>query len=409
MAYRESSGGSRPRPNARRRVSVESEGIIRRITDMFTPKAKDIHGKIRISKGTPDYQFLMVVCLLLAFGLIMLFSAGSFRAFASTGDSLWFLKRQIRGVIGGAVLMYLFYKIDYHELARYSSSIMFVCLVMLIMVIIPGVGTTRNGATRWLFSLQPSEFAKFGIIVSFAHTLSKNRDLIGDFLHGYVPHIAVLGIFAGLLMLEPHFSCVVLMGLTAVLIMYVAGAKIKHFVLTGLMAVPVGIIAIIQEPYRLARITSFLDPFADKQGSGWQIVQSLYAIGSGGIFGAGLGKSSQKYLSLPEPQNDFIFSVLAEELGLIGVLMLVALFAFLVYRGIKIAANAPDMFGTLLVVGIVGMIAFQTVINIAVVTSTVPVTGMPLPFFSFGSSALITTMAEMGVVMSVSKNSKSLL
>ena len=224
-----------------------------------------------------------------------------------------------------------------------------------------------------------------------------------------MPHLVVLGIFAVLLLLEPHFSCVVLIGLTAVLIMYVAGAKIKHFLITAALAVPVAIIAIIKEPYRLARITSFFDPFADKQGDGWQIVQSLYAIGSGGIFGSGLGKSSQKYLSLPEPQNDFIFSVLAEELGLIGVLILISLFVFLIYRGIKIAVNAPDMFGTLLATGIVGMIAFQALINIAVVTSTVPVTGMPLPFFSFGSTSLMTTMAEMGVVLSVSKQTKTLL
>ena len=406
MAYQGSSRGNRPRYNSTgRRVPEENDGIIRQI---FIPKARDIR-RPRISEGTPDYQFLLVVCLLLAFGLIMLFSAGSFRAFTNFGDSLWYLKRQIRGIIGGAFFMFLFYKMDYRDLARYSSSIMLICLIMLILVIIPGVGTTRNGATRWLFSFQPSEFAKFGIIVSFAHSLSKNRDLLEDFWKGYVPHLVVLGIFAVLLLLEPHFSCVVLIGLTAVLIMYVAGAKIKHFLITAALAVPVAIIAIIKEPYRLARITSFFDPFADKQGDGWQIVQSLYAIGSGGIFGSGLGKSSQKYLSLPEPQNDFIFSVLAEELGLIGVLILISLFVFLIYRGIKIAVNAPDMFGTLLATGIVGMIAFQALINIAVVTSTVPVTGMPLPFFSFGSTSLMTTMAEMGVVLSVSKQTKTRL
>lgn len=364
---------------------------------------------LRITQGEMDYLFLLAVGLLLAFGLVMLFSAGSARAFANFGDSLWYFKQQLKGVVLGAILMYAFSKMDYHWLEKWSGIALLGAAFLLVLVIIPGVGTTRNGATRWLFGFQPSELAKFAIILFFSVSLAKNQKMLPDFLRGFLPYIVVLGVFVLLLMLEPHFSCVVLIGLTGFLLLLVAGAEIKHFFIVGIPAVVAALFLILLEPYRLARVVSFLDPFADKQGDGWQIVQSLYSIGSGGIFGLGLGKSRQKYLSLPEPQNDFIYSVLAEELGLIGALIVISLFIFLVVRGIKIATKAPDLFGTLLVTGIVGIVAFQALINIAVVTSSIPVTGMPLPFFSFGSTALTITMAEMGIVLNVSRQCKSLL
>ncbi len=363
----------------------------------------------RLTGEEMDYPFLLAVGLLLAFGLVMLFSAGSARAFVNFGDSLWYFKKQVRGVVIGAALMFFLSKVDYHYWGKWAFATLVGSVFLLFLVIIPGVGTTQNGATRWLFGFQPSELAKFAIILFFSFSLSKNQELLPDFLRGFCPYLIVLAIFVGLLALEPHFSCIVLIGLTGVLILFVAGAKIKHFVWVGLAALPLAVLAIIKEPYRMARILSFADPFADKQGDGWQIVQSLYAIGSGGVFGLGLGKSRQKYLSLPEPQNDFIYSVLAEELGLVGAMIVILLFLFLIIRGIKIAAKAPDLFGTLLVTGIVGIVAFQALINIAVVTATIPVTGMPLPFFSFGSTALIVTMAEMGIVLNVSRQTRSLL
>ncbi len=364
---------------------------------------------LRITGGEIDYLFLLAVGLLMAFGLVMLFSAGSARAFANFGDSLWYFKQQIKGVVIGAVLMFAFSKIDYHWLGKWSSVALLGTAFLLLLVIIPGVGTTRNGATRWLFGFQPSELAKFAIILFFSFSLAKNQKMLPDFLRGFCPYLLVLGIFVILLMLEPHFSCVVLIGLTGFLLLLVAGAEIKHFFLISVPVLIGAVFMIIKEPYRMARVVSFLDPFADKQGDGWQIVQSLYSIGSGGIFGLGLGQSRQKYQSLPEPQNDFIYSVLAEELGLIGAVIVIALFIFLIVRGTKIAAKAPDLFGTLLVTGIVGIVAFQALINIAVVTSSIPVTGMPLPFFSFGSTALSITMAEMGIVLNVSRQCKNLL
>ncbi|MBR5152524.1 MAG: putative lipid II flippase FtsW [Clostridia bacterium] len=353
-----------------------------------------------------DYTFLLAVGLLMAFGLVMLFSAGSARALANFGDSLWYFKQQLKGVVFGLVLMFVFSNFDYHKLGKWAMLLLAGSAFLLFLVILPGVGTTINGATRWLFGFQPSEIAKFAIILYFAFSLSKNYHKLSDFRYGLCPYLGILLVFILLLMLEPHFSCIVLMGLTSVLLLFVAGAKIKHFVWLSVPAV-LGVIGlIIAEPYRMKRIISFMDPFADAQGAGFQIVQSLYAIGSGGIFGVGLGQSRQKYLALPEPQNDFIFSVLAEELGLLGAAILIGLFIFLIVRGIKIAVKAPDLFGTLLVTGIVGIIAFQAMINIAVVTASIPVTGMPLPFFSFGSTALTITLAEMGIVLNVSRQIK---
>lgn len=361
---------------------------------------------IPMTKGDMDYPFLIAVGLLLAFGLIMLFSAGSAKAFATFGDSLYFVKSQVKGVVIGGVMMWFFSKVDYHVLGRWAAVALAGSIFLLVLVVIPGVGTNRNGATRWLFGFQPSELAKCAVILFFSYSLSQNRNLLGSFRHGFLPYLVVLGVVVVLLMLEPHFSCSLLIILTGCLMLFIAGTPMKHF---GYIMAP-GVLAaaalVIKAPYRMARITAFLNPFADKQGDGWQIVQSLYAIGSGGLFGVGLGKSRQKYLSLPEPQNDFIFSVLAEELGLLGAILLIVLFLFLIVRGIKIASKSPDLFGKLLVTGIIGIVAFQAIINIAVVTSSIPVTGMPLPFFSFGSTALSITMAEMGIVLNVSRQAQ---
>ncbi len=364
---------------------------------------------MRVSEGETDHAFLLAVGLLLAFGLVMLFSAGSARAFANFGDSLWYIKRQIVGAILGGAAMFVTSKIDYHEWGKWATVALFGSAFLLLLVIIPGVGTTTNGATRWLFGFQPSEIAKVAIILFYSLSLTKNQKILNNFACGFIPYMLILLVFVILLGLEPHFSCILLIGFTTVVLLFVAGIKIRYFVITGIPAVIGLVLYAVSDAYRIARFVSFMDPFADKQGDGWQVVQSLYAIGSGGIFGVGLGQSRQKYQSLPEPQNDFIFSVLAEELGLVGAIILVLLFAFLIYRGSKIALKAPDMFGSLLVTGIISIVGVQALLNIAVVTASVPATGMPLPFFSFGSTALVITMAEMGIVLNVSRQSKHLL
>ncbi len=369
----------------------------------------------KLKAGSMDFQFLGVVIVLLSFGLIMILSASSPVAYASSStnhDSFFYFKKQLMWAIIGGVAMFVAANYDYRKLKKWSKLALFGSLGLLILVLIPGIGVVVNDARRWIqigpINFQPSEVAKFGVVLFMATNLAQNYKILKRF-GGLMFYLVILGIFAGVIMLEPHFSCTMLILSSAAIMLFVAGARWKHIL--GL-AVPagIGVVALVASaPYRLQRVTTFLDPFKDIQGEGWQIVQSLYAIGSGGIFGAGIGQSRQKYLNIPEPQNDFIFSIICEELGLFGAILVIALFAFLIYRGVKIALDAPDLFGTLLTVGIISLIAMQALVNIAVVTSSIPVTGMPLPFFSYGGTALAITMAEMGVVLNVSKHKKQIV
>lgn len=363
---------------------------------------------VRPVEGKSDYVFLAVVILLIAYGIIMLFSASNAKAYANYGDALYFVKKQALGIAIGAVGMLFCAKFDYHRYGGKIAGILYAGTAVLLVLVIAGLGSTVNGATRWLFGFQPSEIAKIAIIILFAYNLSRKsgQNDLKNFKKGFLPYLLLLAVYALLLALEPHFSCIILIFATALIMIYVAGAPIKHFIYIAIPTVPLMIAFIVAAPYRLRRVISFANPFKDMKGDSWQIAQSLYAIGSGGVFGVGLGQSRQKFQALPEPQTDFIFSVLGEELGLVGAIILMALFVLLLVRGIKIAASAPDMFGTLLVVGIVGIVVLQAIINIAVVTATIPVTGMPLPFFSYGNTALSITMAEMGIVLNVSKQSK---
>lgn len=364
----------------------------------------------KIKAGLMDYQFLGIVIVLLAFGLIMILSASSPVAYASSAtnnDSFYYFKKQLIWAILGGIAMVVTSSYDYQKLKKWGNLALGGSFLLLILVLIPGIGVVVNEARRWIqlgpINFQPSEIAKFGIVLFMAVSLSKNYKTLESF-SGLMCYLVILGVIAGVIMLEPHFSCTMLILSSAAIMLFVAGARWKHIGLLALPALAGIVILVVSAPYRLARVTTFLDPFKDIKGEGWQIVQSLYAIGSGGIFGAGIGQSRQKYLNIPEPQNDFIFSIICEELGLFGAILVIALFAFLIYRGIKIALNAPDLFGTLLVVGIISLIAIQALVNIAVVTSSMPVTGMPLPFFSYGGTALAITMAEMGVVLNVSKH-----
>ena len=382
----------------RRSRASEKSGFISSVMNRLDPV-----------KGKPDYIFLGTVIVLIAFGIIMLFSAGTAKAYADFHDATYFVKKQLVGVALGAFGMLITSKIDYHRYSGKLIGILYLGTAVLLFLVIAGLGRTVNGSTRWLFGFQPSEIAKAAIIMLFAYNLSRQSGQreIKEFKKGFLPYLILLLIYAVLLLLEPHLSCTILICVTAMVMLYVAGAPIKYFLYTAIPAIPAVIVLILLKPYMLDRIVTFANPFADMRGSGWQIVQSLYAIGSGGIFGVGLGQSRQKFQSLPEPHNDFIFSVLSEELGLIGAILLMALFVILLVRGIKIAEKAPDMFGTLLVVGFVGIVTLQAIINIAVVTASVPNTGMPLPFFSYGSTALSITMTEMGVVLNVSKQTRS--
>lgn len=337
----------------------------------------------------------------------MVFSASSESARASHGNAYHFIQQQLMWAAVGLIAMFIMANFHYKKLQKLAFPALIITIILLIVVLF---FAPVNGARRWIrlgfMQFQPSEVAKIAIILFFAHSLSLRYKKLGSFWSGLMPYLGVIGILVGLLMMQPHFSGSLVIILTGGIMLMVAGAKMLHFVILGLAALPAAIWAVVSEPYRLSRIFAFIDPFQDKQGSGWQVIQSLYAVGSGGIFGLGLGRSRQKFLYIPEPHNDFIFAILAEELGLIGAVVVIGLFAMLMYRGIKIAIGAPDIFSSLMAIGIMGLVAVQVIINIAVVTSLVPVTGMPLPFFSYGGTTLLVNMTAMGIMMNISRYSK---
>ena len=360
-----------------------------------------------------DYTLLITILLLLTIGLIMVLSASSPTSLAESGNSYkYFVKQGIFAAIG-IILMTLISKIDYRFYKKFYKISYIIAIVLLGAVLV--IGSRINGAKRWIFitkslSFQPSELVKFFMIIFYAGILTKNRDELKYFFKGWVKHLALLAPIIGLLIIEPHLSAsVVIIGIVGIM-MITAGCKLLQIIVPGVgLGVPiigVLIFKVQKFSHAIKRITTFLDPWQDKLGDGYQVIQSLYAIGSGGLFGSGLGQSKQKYLYLPEPQNDFIFSVLAEELGFIGCTFVITLFAIFIWRGILIAMKAPDMFGSLVAVGITSMIAIQVIINIAVVTSSMPATGMPLPFFSYGGTALVILLCQIGVLLNISRAGK---
>ncbi len=350
------------------------------------PKKKA--GKFSSFLNNPiDFTLLITIIILLGIGLIMVLSASSPSALAETSDSYRFFNRQLIFAVLGMIAMMAISKIDYRFYQKFYKHAWWVALLLLVAVKI--VGRTVNGSQRWIYvtetlSFQPSEIVKFLVILFYAGILVKNRDDLPHFGKGLIKHIIMVMPLIGLLMLQPHFSAsIVILGIVCVM-MIVAGCKFIHFLaIGGGVGIPAAILLIIKSPYRLQRVITFLDPWKDATDTGWQVIQSLYAIGSGGLFGVGLGESKQKYLYIPEPHNDFIFSIVGEELGFIGCAIIIILFAIFIWRGILIAMKAPDMFGSLLAVGITALVGIQVIINIAVVTSSMPPTGMPLPFFSY--------------------------
>ncbi|MCX7710928.1 MAG: stage V sporulation protein E [Clostridia bacterium] len=354
-----------------------------------------------------DFWIFMTVLVLLSLGIIMVFSASAAHAYNYMHDSYHFLKKQLVSVAVGLVVMLVTMQIDYRKIGKWSPILLVSSIVLLILVLIPGVGSKVNGSQRWFIygplNLQPSEIAKLAVILFYSYSLSKRKDQLQYFFKGLLPYLVLIGVFAALLLLEPHLSGTLLIAMVACIILFNAGAKISHFILLSLPAGAGIVVAVITSPYRLARVTSFLDPWKDLQGDGWQVVQSLYAIGSGGLFGRGLGRSMQKFLYIPEPHNDFIFSIIAEELGFIGVVSILILFLIFIWRGIKISINAPDLFGSLVAVGVTSLVAVQVLVNVAVVTSSMPVTGMPLPFFSYGGTSVVFLLFGIGVLLNISR------
>lgn len=362
-----------------------------------------------MKKGQVDFYFLITVFALLALGLIMVMSASSESARNAAytgGDAYYFFKRQLIWAVLSVVTMFVVSKIDYHIFVNKSVLLFGAVLILLVVVLI--IGATANGGQRWLrigpVQFQPSEFAKIGLILYLANAITSNKN-IDKFKKGLFPNLIVIGITAALLIAQPHYSATVLIVCTGLIMLFVGGVNWKHLMAMGVPIVAAGFALIMSSDYRRERLFSFLDPFADPLGDGYQVIQSLYAIGSGGLFGVGLGQSRQKFLYIPEPHNDFIFSIWCEEFGFVGAIGLVLIFIFLLYRGIKIAMNAKDKQGSLVATGIISLIALQIIMNIAVVTAAMPVTGIPLPFFSYGGTALLVTMGCMGIMLNISKQS----
>lgn len=362
--------------------------------------------KVSFFNNPLDYTLLITILLLLSLGLIMVLSASSPTSLAESGTSYTYFIKQAIFAIAGLFAMGIISKINYRVYKSFYKFVYVLSIILLALVLV--IGTSSNGAKRWIYiggqSFQPSEFVKLFIIIFYAGLLTKDREELPKFWKGLVKHILWIAPIACLLLLEPHMSATLVISGICLVMMIVAGCKFSQLFMSGLIiGVPVIGVLIVKSSYRLKRVVTFLDPWQDKLGDGWQVIQSLYAIGSGGLFGLGLGQSKQKYLYLPEPQNDFIFSVLAEELGWAGCVFVIILFAILIWRGVLIAMKAPDMFGSLLAVGITSLIAIQVIINIAVVTSSMPATGMPLPFFSYGGTALFLLLCEMGILLNISR------
>jgi len=360
-----------------------------------------------VRQPPPDYSLLVIILMLLCFGLVMVFSASSANAHYMYNDATYFFKRQLIWAIAGVIVMWLVAGFNYKTIKRYANLLFVVTVVMLLLVLIPGIGKVANGARRWLgvgsFTFQPSEFAKLTLIMFLAKSITIYPERINSLTNGYLRYMGIIVSVAGIVLLQPHMSGAVVIGAGGVIVLFAAGFKLRYFVCTGLAAVPVMWKLATGSAYRLARITAFRDPFANMLDETWQIAQSLYAIGSGGLFGLGLGQSRQKFLYLPEPQNDFVFAIVCEELGFIGAIFVMFLFALLIWKGIMIAKKAPDEFSALTATGITSLVAVQVLMNIAVVTASMPVTGVPMPFFSYGGSSLVILLMEMGILLNISR------
>lgn len=354
-----------------------------------------------------DYPLLISVLIISIFGIIMIYSASSIWAEFKYQDAFKYVRQQAIFFIVGIFIMLFCSKINLNFIKKKANLILIGCFILLILVLIPGIGSIRNGSRSWFgiggFGIQPSEFAKLGLIIYTAKYLEKNNKYMQDVKKGALPIFIVIGAFFLLIMLEPDFGTAMVIALTLIALIFISGLKISFFVKVGVLGLA-GIVAlIIAAPYRMARIISFLNPWSDPLGSGYQIIQSLYAIGPGGLLGQGFLKSRQKHFYLPEPQTDFIFSIISEEFGFLGVIIVCSFFFFIFYRMLKIALSSNDLFKKYLVFGLAFGIFIQAALNLAVVVGLIPVTGVTLPFFSYGGSSLLISMICIGLVLNVSR------
>jgi cell division protein FtsW len=361
--------------------------------------------------GGPDTVLLAAVAALVAIGLAMVFSASSVVAVADFHDASYFLKRQAMWLVIAIVCAFIAYRIDYRKLRKLAPFVLFASLGALVLVLVPHVGLVAGGARRWLgagpFQFEPSEFAKIAIVLYLASALATKGEKIRSFVHGVAPLLGVTFTLAMLVVVQPDFGTASLLVLTAFTMLFVAGARTVHLAAVIAIVVPPAAMLVRHDPYKWARITAFLDPWKDPRDKGFHIVQSLMALGSGGWFGVGLGFSHQKYFYLPEAYTDFIGAIIGEETGLFGILVIVALFVTFAYRATRIALAAPDRFGFFLVFGATTSIVIQAFVNLGVISSSWPVTGVPLPFISFGGTSLVTSVVFAALIANVGRARRS--
>jgi len=371
-------------------------------------KRREVDIKLNENKGI-DFGMFVIIILLLCIGLVMVSSASSYYALSTYDTSNYFLIRQLVFAVMGVVAMIIISKIDYKIYKRWSYLGYAITLILLLAVLTP-LGITVNGAKRWLgfgttLRFQPSEIMKLMLVIVTSTYLSINYKKLSSF-KGYIVPGLLLVLVMAVLFLQKHMSATIVMAVASVSVIFASGIKINAKWIIGCILIVgvIGTVFIFAEGFRVKRILAFLDIESDPTGTNWQALQSVYAIASGGMFGRGLGQSRQKYLWLPEAQNDFIFSVLGEELGFVGATSVIILFILFIYRGYKISITCKDMFGSLVAAGITSVFALQIIVNVAVVTASMPVTGMPLPFFSYGGTALFINLCAMGIMLSISRN-----
>ncbi len=355
-----------------------------------------------------DYILFFLSILICIFGIIMIYSASSIWAEFKFNDPLKYVKQQSLFFLIGIIVIIITTKLDLSILKKKANLILTICFVLLLLVLIPGIGSVRNGSRSWFgfggLGIQPSEFAKIGLIIFTSKYLANNQKNMKDIKKGALPIFLVIAVFFLLIMLEPDFGTAMVITLTLVCLIFISGLKFSFFLKLGLLGL-VGIVGLIAvAPYRIERIISFLNPWSDPLGSGYQIIQSLYAIGPGGLLGQGFMKSRQKHFYLPEPQTDFIFSIISEEFGFLGVIIVCSFFFIIFYRMLKIALKCNDLFYKYLTFGLAFGLLIQASLNLAVVVGLIPVTGVTLPFFSYGGSSLLVSMLSIGIVLNISKN-----
>jgi cell division protein FtsW len=360
-------------------------------------------------KLMPDMWLFGVAVALLSLGIVMVYSASAIVAADRFHDPYFFLKRQLVWACLGGVALWGAMRIDYRRLEALVVPVLLAALVLLVLVLIPPFGQAINGTRRWLrlgpVSLQPAELAKLALVVYLAAFLSRRAEMLGDFWRGFVPPLAVAGCVAGLVVIQPDLgNCVAIMSVTFAML-FLGGSRVRHLLIVAMAALPLVTVAVWMAPYRVRRVFAFVDPWSDPRGSGFQIIQSWLALGGGGPLGRGIGASQQKLFYLPEAHTDFIFAIIGEELGFVGAVAIVLLLAVLVWRGVRVGLRAPDLFGAYLALGITVLLAIQTLINLGAVTGLLPTKGLPLPFISFGGSALLMTMVSTGVLLNISQHS----